>query len=342
MKKIAIILGSIIMAISLALSGQIVYIMLNQTPVGISDKLSDMNLSVNVMLTRPDNWNKIIEAPIIDERDMVIVDGSTATIPITAELLRQFYGYTDNKINQNQIVFHSTTHNAYMNLIESGYKSDGINAPIYPVSLIFVTPPSDEEKQLAKNWNVELDLTPMAKDGFVFITHKNNPVDSLTVEQIQDIYMGIITNWNQVGGEDLEIKAYQREENSGSQTAMEQMVMQGKTIQSPIGVKVHFGMGRLVDAVAEYENGPASIGYSYYYYINNLYKNENIKVIKINGTAPTNDNLISGAYPFSTNYFAVIRGDEPEDSPARKLRDFLITPQGQNLIAMAGYCKAVN
>ena len=56
----------------------------------------------------------------------------------------------------------------------------------------------------------------------MFITHKDNPIDSLTIEQIQSIYSGKITNWNQVGGEDLEIKAYQREGNSGSQTAMEQ------------------------------------------------------------------------------------------------------------------------
>ena len=346
MKKITIILGSIIIVLVLAVSGQIFYIMLNQTPVGIPDQISDANLSVNVMLTRLDNWKKIINNPVISESDMVILDGSTATIPITAELFRQFYGYSDNEINQNPVVFHSTTHYAYTNLIDCEYRyfntGSGYEKYPFPISLIFVTPPSDEEKQYAKDNDVELDLIPVAKDGFVFITHKNNPVDSLTVEQIQDIYMGEITNWNQVGGEDLEIKAYQREKNSGSQTAMEQMVMQGKYIQSPIDVKVQVGMGSLVDAVAEYENGPASIGYTYYYYINNLYKNDNIKVIKINEAAPTNDNLISGTYPFSTSYFAVMRGDEPTDSPARKLRDFLLTPEGQNVIAMAGYCKAVN
>ena len=338
MKKITIILGSIVIALVLAVSGQIVYTMLNQTPVGIPDQLGDHNPSVNVMLTRPNNWTKIIDSPIVRENDMALIDGSTATIPITAELLRQFYNYSDTQINESQFVFHSTTHNAYLNLIDRGYRINYGDT----VSLIFVTPPSDEEKQYAKSKGVELDLTPIAKDGFVFITHKNNPVDTLTVEQIQDIYSGKITNWNQVGGEDMEIKAYQREENSGSQTAMEQMVMQGKPIQSPIGVKVHFGMGMLVDAVAEYENGPASIGYTYYYYINNLYKNDNIKVLKVNGTAPTNDNLISGAYPFSTSYFAVMRGDEPIGSPARTLLDFLLTAKGQDLIAMAGYCKAVN
>ena len=339
MRKVPIILGSVVIALVLAVSGQIVYTMLNQTPVGTPDLTGQLHPNINVMLTRPDNWMKIIDYPIVGERDMSMIDGSTATIPITAELYRQFFNFTDNQVNQkSQVGFHATTHIAYMYLIDREYRIDNIN----PVSLIFVTPPSDEEKQYAKDKGVELDLIPIAKDGFVFITHKNNPVDSLTIEQIQDIYSGKITNWKQVGGEDLEIKAYQREENSGSQTAMEQMVMQGKPIQSPIGVKVHFGMGRLVDAVAEYENGPASIGYTYYYYINNLYKNDNIKVLKINGTAPTNDNLINNAYPFSTSYLAVMRSDEPEGSPARKLRDFLLTPKGQDLIAMAGYCKAVN
>ncbi|MHB1454649.1 MAG: PstS family phosphate ABC transporter substrate-binding protein [Saccharofermentanales bacterium] len=333
MKKAAIILGSVLIAMVLAVGGLIIYHMQNQEPVGIADKTSN----INVMLTRPDHWEKIADDPVIDVSDMAVLDGSTATIPITAELFRQFYDFTDSQIEQ-RVAFHSTTHSAYLNLIDRQYRLDAS----HQTSLILVTPPSEEEQQYAEANQVELDLTPIATDGFVFITHKNNPVDTLTVAQIQDIYIGKITNWKQVGGEDLDIKAYQREQNSGSQTAMEQMVMQGKPMLSPIGAKIYFGMGMLVDAVAEFENGPASIGYTYYYYINNLYKNDNIKVIEIDGIAPINANLISGAYPFTTSYYAVIRKDEPLDSPARILRDYLITPQGQDLIAMAGYCKAVN
>jgi phosphate transport system substrate-binding protein len=334
MKKAAIILGSILIALVLAVSGQMIYNMLHQEPLGIADKTSN----INVMLTRSDHWEKIAGSPVIDVSDMAVLDGSTATIPITAELFRQFYGYTDIQVEQSSVVFHSTTHSAYLNLIDRQCKV----VAGHPTSLILVTPPSEEELQYAEAKNVELERTPIAKDGFVFITHKNNPVDTLTIAQIQDIYTGKITNWNQVGGEDLEIKAYQREQNSGSQTAMEQMVMQGKPMLSPIGAKIHYGMGMLVDAVAEFEDGPASIGYTYYYYINNLYKNDNIKVINIDGISPANANLISGAYPFTTSYYAVIRKDEPQDSPARILRDYLVTPQGQDLIAMAGYCKAVN
>ena len=301
----------------------------------------------SIMLVRPEGWSKIVQTPPVSEYDLNRIDGSTATIPITAELMRQFYNYTDEQVQQCAHVWHSTTHYAYLNLIEKENKARWqVNA--YPQSpmeganecstdIIFVTPPSDEELQYAKDKGVTLDMQPVAMDGFVFITHKNNPIDSLTVEQIQDIYSGKITNWKQVGGQDLAITAYQREPNSGSQTAMEKLVMQGKPLIPAIETKID-GMAFLIDAVAEYQNGPASIGYTYYYYINNLYKSDDIKVIKVNGVTPENKNLIDGSYPFSTSYYAIIRGDEPAGSPARKLRDYLLTDEGQDVIRMAGYC----
>jgi hypothetical protein len=251
------------------------FVIKNKDDIGKGDvTLADKTQNINVMIKRPDNWDKIVDEPIISEKYMAIIDGSTATIPITAELYRQFFDYSDKKLDESYIAYtHSTTHYAYVNLI------DRINKyPTIPVSIIFVTPPSEEELQLAETEGVELDITPIAKDGFVFITHKDNPVDNLTVEQVQGIYTGEITNWKEVGGEDIEIQSYQREPNSGSQTAMEQMVMQGKKMIKAKDTQVIGGMGELVESVAEYENGKASIGYTYYYYINNLYKNENIKV----------------------------------------------------------------
>lgn len=78
---------------------------------------------------------------------------------------------------------------------------------------------------MAAENNVELDVTQIALDGFVFIIHKDNPVDSLTVEQIQKIYIGNITNWKELGGNDEEIIPSTREKNSGSQTVLENVVM---------------------------------------------------------------------------------------------------------------------
>lgn len=339
LKKAIILAGSIGIALALAGGGLIVWIdaviMRSHKEIGIADKTDN----INVMLTRPAQWRKLAEHPALPKYEMDMIDGSTATIPITAELFRQFYDMTDHSVNENRIVLHSTTHSAYLMLINREHRIHDIGRS---TDLILVTPPSEEEKQYAADKNVELDLTAIALDGFVFITHKDNPVSSLTVEQIQDIYTGKITNWKQVGGEDLDIQAYQREPNSGSQTAMEQLVMQGKPMSPPAEILQAAGMGMLIEAVAEYANGPTALGYTYAYYMNNLYKNEHIKIIPIDGIAPTHDNLRGGTYPFTTQYYAVIRGDEPEDSPARTLRDYLVTPEGQSLIEMAGYCRAVD
>ncbi|MCL2488298.1 MAG: substrate-binding domain-containing protein, partial [Oscillospiraceae bacterium] len=187
MKKVVILLGSLLTAASVALGGYIFYARANQPE---PDKLSNGN--INVMLARPDNWRQIASGPVISAEEMRIIDGSTATIPITAELLRQFYDFSDYMVQNSYEVHHSTTHSAYENLIVGNEKVD--------VKLILVTPPSAEELALAEQNGVELELVPVATDGFVFITHKNNPVDSLTAEQIRDIYGAgsTITNWKQV------------------------------------------------------------------------------------------------------------------------------------------------
>lgn len=125
-----------------------------------------------------------------------IVDGSTATIPLSKAFKANFIA--DPKAE----VVHATTHNAYVNLIDK------------KVDLILVTEPSKEELALAKEKGIELEVTPVVKEGFVFYVNAENPIESLTLEQIQKIYTGEITNWSEVGGTKGEIIAYQRPVNS--------------------------------------------------------------------------------------------------------------------------------
>lgn len=179
-------------------------------------------------------------------------------------------------------------------------------------------------------------IRPVCYDAFVFITHKDNPVDSLTIDQIQKIYSGEITNWKEVSGDDAKIVPYQREENSGSQTAMEKLVMKGIPMLSPDTVKVEVGMGELVDAVAEYKNSQSSLGYTYQYYIDKLYKNENIKVLLVEGISSKPENLRTGAYPFTTPYYGVIRSGD-EQKTGGKFLDWMLSDEGQECIAQAGY-----
>jgi phosphate transport system substrate-binding protein len=270
------------------------------------------------------------------------IDGSTVAIPMIAEFAWQHLGLADESVAQFAWV--STTHEAYVNLITKSYGWKNISSrkevfcldDKHPVDLLIATKPSDEELALAAEHGVTLVQKPVCYDAFVFITHKDNPVSNLTLDQVRKIYSGEITIWKEVGGKNTPIVAYQREPNSGSQTGMLDMVMQGTPMLPPETVEVVTGMGELIQAVAEYQNSGASIGYTYKFYIDRLYRSANIKVLSIDGVAPTDENVRSGAYPLSTSYYGVIRGGE-EDGIGGKFLDWILSAEGQACVAQAGY-----
>ena len=311
--------------------------------------------SMDSPVDRPADWKQLVKnSPFkIGKRDGMAffnffkwgtyphLNGSTVAVPMAIEFARQHLSLSDEHA-YDLVSFH-TTHPAYEYLIQKEKVSGGqyfdgnISSPLSysPPDLIIVTEPSDEELLLAKRNNVTLVVKPVCCDAFVFITHKDNPIESLTIEQIQKIYSGEVTNWKEVGGADVPIIAYQREKNSGSQTAMENLVMQGKPMMNAPFVLID-SMGILIEAVADYQNRLSSIGYSYKYYVDNQYPDPNIKTIAIEGAEPNEKNIRSKAYPLSTNYYGVIRGGE-EKEPGGKFLDWMLGPEGQTCIAQAGY-----
>ena len=327
--------------------------------IGTADKTGSWG-AINQNVERGDNWQQIVtdspfklgeitsttdeygyESKHCDKGTYPYIDGSTVCVPMAVEFARQHLGFEDK--TANEFVIFSTTHYAYENLMDPMiqteyyvYHNFGVNIDLRGVDLVIATEPSDDEIAQAESLGITLKKTPVCYDAFVFITHKDNPVENLTVEQIKKIYTGEITNWKEVGGKDEKIRAFQREKNSGSQTAMENLVMGGSDMIDPIEVKIIVGMGELVDAVAEYENATASLGYTYRYYIDTLYKNDNIKTIAVNGISPTDENIRSEAYPFTTNYYGVIReGDE--EAIGGKFLEWILSNEGQKCVAQAGY-----
>lgn len=182
--------------------------------------------------------------------------------------------------------------------------------------------------------------TVVALDGIAIVVNPENPVSDLDIDTIAKIYTGEITNWKEVGGADAEIIAYQRNETSGSQVMMENVVMDGEPMMdAPVEYRPS-EMGALVDEVASYRNSASAIGYSVYYYVTEMYLREGVKLLAIDGVAPSNEAIASGEYPYTQYNYAVIRKDEKEDSPARQLFDFLTTPEGKALMAAQGYVPA--
>lgn len=254
------------------------------------------------------------------------IDGSTACIPL-AEAVCEAYSGLDKESARASVEFHTTSY-AYDSILRS--KSDGI-------SLIFVTPPSASEALSATNEGVKYDYVPIARDALVMINNAENEVSGLSLSQIQGIYSGEITNWSEVGGNDAPILAYQRSRNSGSQTLFEGLVMRDMELVRP-SYDMRIGtMGFLVYQIISYDNGPDALGYSMYYYVNNMYGSERLRMLTVDGIAPNYETIANGEYPFCTYYYAVLPSDLPADSWQRSLVKWLVSEEGQRVVANAGY-----
>ena len=314
--------------------------------------------NINQKIERPDDWVRFVQDRELFQLDVPCstksfgtfpaIDGSTVLLPLAAEFGWQFLDLSDD--NTRHFFHFSTTHEAYLNLILSKYPyqynystwtcgimGHGYHHLFKQPDIILVTPPSIDELNTANGNSVELIVKPICYDSFVFITHVNNPIDSLSVEQVQKIYSGEITNWSQVGGINEEIVAFQREAGSGSQTAMEELVMTGlEMMEAPMGWTIG-GMGNLIRKfTAEYQNAPQSIGYTYKYYVDRLYRSPDIKVININGIEPNDANVRNFSYPFTVPYNGVIRSNDVTNVGGKFL-DWMLSEDGQRCIAQAGY-----
>lgn len=266
---------------------------------------------------------RIVQLKQLLREDMPITDGSTSAIPLDAAIRA---GLFDISIDEAQAqVTHSTSHTAFTNLLSGNCK------------LVFCHLLSDAQYRQAEAAGVEVEQTPIAREGFVFLVSKKNPVDSLTAEQIKMIYAGKITNWREVGGNDEPIIPYQRNMDSGSQNYMSAFMGEIPLMQAPTALRPG-SMDTLVDAIAGYDGAGGSIGYSVYSYVGGMYDADGgVKILKVNEVAPSAAAIADGSYPCTGYNYAVIRADEPQDSPARLLIEYILTDEGQRAIADTGY-----
>jgi phosphate transport system substrate-binding protein len=224
-------------------------------------------------------------------------------------------------------IHHNGTHNAYMNLIEG-------NADI----ILVARRPSEDEIQAAQQANINLDVKPVALDAFVFLVHKDNRVDNISLEKIRDIYSGKITQWLELGGKKDVIHTYQRNRNSGSQELMEALVMRGKPMIEAPDMILESMMGP-INVIGD---DPLGIGYSVYFYAAHIFPHENVKMIAVDNVPPTSEDIATRDYPLTTEVYAVVREDIPEENEVRLFLDWLLTNEGQAVVAESGYVPLYN
>lgn len=205
--------------------------------------------------------------------------------------------------------------------------------------IFFGTKPSAGQQEMAAQAGKELVLTPVGKEAFIFFVNSANPVDGLTSDQIRDIYSGEINNWKEIGGAYARILAFQRPKNSGSQTMMEYF-MGNTPLKEPLQTEYYDAMSGIILETANYQNRASAIGYSFRYFatimVNDMDYSDHIKYLSVDGVYPDVETIRSGAYPITTELYAVTLADNPNENVELFL-EWMTSPQGQQIVADTGY-----
>jgi len=274
------------------------------------------------------------ESTLTIAENLPVMDGATALYPIYASFAKAVYPKETiadivtvegdvTRIQKNDFLMCNTTTEAYYNIVTGD------------ADIIFAALPSEEQKQFAQENGVELVYTPIGKEAFVFFVNEKNPIKNLSVEEIQGVYSGAITEWETFGVKGFgKIKAFQRDKGSGSQSTLEKL-MAGKTLMTPPQEDVIDGMGGIIQQTADYKNFKNALGYSFRFYATEMVQNNQIKLLCVNGIYPNLENIENGTYPLASSFYAVTRSDADEN--VLKLLEWITGKQGQKIVELAGY-----
>lgn len=186
-----------------------------------------------------------------------------------------------------------------------------------------------EIETVRKNRSAEVVETPVAIDTIAVYVSEKNPVKKLNIETIKQIYRGRIKNWSEVGGPDLPIVLYSRENNSGTYAYFKEQVLDDEDFAAE--AQTLPGTAAVINAVARDEKG---IGYG------GIAFGEGVRALEIAGEdgihyAPTMENAIGGIYPLA-RFLYIYSAGEPTGI-ARQFLDFALSEIGQSVVDGVGY-----
>lgn len=284
---------------------------------------TDVNIDVSEYLPfkKDSKIVKVDNASLKLTDNLPIIDGAAAVFPVYSAFVHAVYPET-TELEDDCFRYNNT---------RFGYEALANKE----IDIFFGAYPSENQIQVAKDNGVEFEFTPIGYEAFVFFVHKDNKVSDLMTEQVQSIYSGEYINWEQVGGANEKIVAFQRNEGSGSQSMLKRFMGDIPIMKAPTE-QVNDLMSGIINEVADYKNKTSSIGFSFRYYLEGIIKNPNIKILSIDGVTPNTKNIKSGAYPIVTPLYAVTyKGNDNEN--VQKLIDWILSEEGQYIIEETGY-----
>ena len=181
----------------------------------------------------------------------------------------------------------------------------------------------DEEKAAG------LTGTVLAYDGIAIIVNRENPVSDLSLETIAKIYTGEITNWSEVGGNDVEIVLIGREAGSGTRDGFESIT------DTEDACKYRQELTSTGDVITTVANNPAAIGYASLASVK-----DSVKALNVDGVKPSEATIKDGSYVVQRPFVLVTKKDANLTESAQKFFDYITSEAANEIISSAGVVPA--
>ena len=178
--------------------------------------------------------------------------------------------------------------------------------------------PKDKEVAKAKAKGVDMKAITMAKDGIAIIVNESNLIESISLEEIELIFSGDVTDWSGITAQTGEISAYTRNTSSGTYAVFQKLGMNSRDY----GVDSQKMAGN-EQIAAEVANNPNGIGYVGLAYI----KTPGVKVLPVDGSMPEDP-----SYPIARPLYYLIDNSKQLSPLANDFIGFSMSPEGQNIV----------
>jgi phosphate transport system substrate-binding protein len=241
----------------------------------------------------------------------LMVSGSTTLLPVAMGVAEVFLkAHPDSRMS----VSGTGTGEGIKSLVDGTIDVAGASRDILPAEL-----------RTVKSRGVRLARHLAANDLLAVIVHPANPVSSLTLEQLEGIYLGRYRNWKELGGEDRAIVAVNRDSSSGTFEMWLEVVLKGERFRrdaqvQPSGGGVAYAVGGNRSAVG---------------YVGLGFLNHRVKAVNVNGVAPELEHASDGRYPLSRELYFFTK--DPVPAEPRRFLDYLSTEEGKAVIRKEGF-----
>ncbi|MHB8056246.1 MAG: PstS family phosphate ABC transporter substrate-binding protein [Candidatus Aminicenantales bacterium] len=243
--------------------------------------------------------------------ETIVIKGSTTLLPIAQAALEAYM-----KANPGAKIS-----------LSGGGSGEGIKALIDKSTDIATSSREIKESEiaLAKSKGVNPTAAVVAIDAIVPIVNPKNRVRDLTIDQLSQIYQGKITNWKEVGGDDLQIVVISRDSSSGTFESWNELVLNRAKVTPR--AQLQASNGAIVQTVSKNRYALGYIGLGYL--------DKTVKGLTVGGVPASATTAIAKTYPISRPLYMYTNG-EPKGETARFIA-FVLGSEGQKIVAREGF-----